>query len=274
MNPRSQAPWCGRRVVLASAVLLTVVLAACSSSDASTDGATDAADEPTTEEAADATTTSTVDPSTVPPGGEGWTANARAHDAEIGQSFGYDCPPMGTPQEVWGAGYYASPSSVCTAAVQVGLISFVEGGQVTIEMVDGRESYAAATANAVTSVAAGSSAASFIFPSAPEGGLGDIPRQIAWTETPESQGAVVGEKRTVSCRSSGTVQQVWGFGTYTANSSICSAALQQGRITQGAGGRVHYSVRPGLDSYESGNRNGVPSDSFGAYPLSFVIEPT
>jgi hypothetical protein len=74
--------------------------------------------------------------------GEGsWEANAIAFRGQVGRRATYACPPFGTPYWVWGTDVYTDDSSVCTAAVHVGLITLLDGGTVTIEMLDGQSSY-------------------------------------------------------------------------------------------------------------------------------------
>jgi hypothetical protein len=51
---------------------------------------------------------------------------------------------------VWGDGPFTDDSSVCTAGVFVGAITFEDGGTVTIEMTGPQESYEPAEANGVS----------------------------------------------------------------------------------------------------------------------------
>jgi hypothetical protein len=74
------------------------------------------------------------------------------------------------------------------------------------------------------------------------------------------------------CPPQGTPATVWGSNPYTADSSICTAAVHAGRITTAGGGDVVIVVRPGQSSYEGSTRNGVTTNSWGDYRLSYLVE--
>jgi hypothetical protein len=65
---------------------------------------------------------------------------------------------------------------------------------------------------------------------------------------------------------------VWGTDTYTADSSICTAALHAGKITRDRGGIVTIELRPGEAVYTGSLRNGVQSTDYGAYGRSYVFK--
>ena len=52
---------------------------------------------------------------------------------------------------MWGTDTYTADSKICTAAVLEGLITVEDGGEVTIEVIEGLDSYEGSTANGVTS---------------------------------------------------------------------------------------------------------------------------
>ena len=70
---------------------------------------------------------------------------------EVGVSHTVTCPPGGTEFSVWGTVRYTGDSSICTAAVHDGRISFADGGMVTYEMLGGQDSYLGSTQHGVTS---------------------------------------------------------------------------------------------------------------------------
>jgi hypothetical protein len=80
-----------------------------------------------------------------------WLATAEEHRSQIGERFTYECPPEGSALVIWGATVYTDDSSVCTAAVHMGLISVASGGTVTIEMRPGRGAYSSIRQNGITS---------------------------------------------------------------------------------------------------------------------------
>jgi hypothetical protein len=62
---------------------------------------------------------------------------------------------------------------------------------------------------------------------------------------------------------------VWGTATYTADSSICTAAVHAGLFDQAEGGTVTIEVVAGLDAYEGTTANGVTTRAYGAYDPAF-----
>ena len=102
-------------------------------------------------------------PVTPKPGGSGWGADATRFAHQAGKLFSYLCPPNGTENAVWGTTTYTDDSSVCTAAVNHGLITFESGGTVTIEMRAGLASYTGSNRNGTTTESSGHSTGSFVF---------------------------------------------------------------------------------------------------------------
>lgn len=68
------------------------------------------------------------------------------------QTFTFTLPAGGTEYPIWGTGISTDDSSIGTAAVHAGLISFAEGGTVIILVLPGQESYTGSTQNGVTSM--------------------------------------------------------------------------------------------------------------------------
>jgi hypothetical protein len=66
---------------------------------------------------------------------------------------------------------------------------------------------------------------------------------------------------------------VWGSGSYTDDSSICTAAVHAGRIQPASGGVVTARIVAGLPRYVGSARNGVTTSSFGRFQGSFVLLP-
>jgi hypothetical protein len=92
-----------------------------------------------------------------------WTTDATQWRYDIGKRFSIVLPPNGTAGAVWGTGVYTDDSSIGTAAVHMGLITFANGGSVTIEMRPGQDSYQAMQLNGVTSSSYGEWEGSFVF---------------------------------------------------------------------------------------------------------------
>lgn len=99
-----------------------------------------------------------------PPGSakSGWTVTANDLGSAAGARFTLWCPPNGSAGPVWGSDPYASESSICTAAVHAGTISFGTGGNAIIELRGGLSSFVASTRNGVTTQSADSPRGSFM----------------------------------------------------------------------------------------------------------------
>lgn len=97
--------------------------------------------------------------------GTDWNATATSLRGRNGEQFVFQCPPGGTAgRGPWGGDVYADHSSVCTAAVHAGLVSFASGGSATIEIRAGQDFYAGSPGQGgVTSSAAGGWPGSFAF---------------------------------------------------------------------------------------------------------------
>jgi hypothetical protein len=74
------------------------------------------------------------------------------------------------------------------------------------------------------------------------------------------------------CPPNGTLATVWGTDIYTDDSSVCTAGVHAGVITQAAGGTVRIVIRPGLAAYNGTSRNGITTERW-AEPWhgSFVV---
>jgi len=92
-----------------------------------------------------------------------WTTTADTFEPEIGKVYNLKCPPKGTKAEVWGSDVYTTDSSICTAAVHWGEFSLKEGGDVTIEIKPGRDTYGSSTRNGITTDNFGKFPKSFVF---------------------------------------------------------------------------------------------------------------
>lgn len=64
---------------------------------------------------------------------------------------------------------------------------------------------------------------------------------------------------------------VWGTEVYTSDSSICSAAVHAGVITQADGGLVLVTMLPGQDSYVGSTANGITTIDYAAWDESFTV---
>lgn len=173
---------------------------------------------------------------------------------------------------VWGTDVYTDDSSVCHAAVHAGIIGF-DGGVVTVVALPGRASYAASERNGVASSPWAGWGRSITFRAANiAGGARPLPpRQSAAASCP-SDAQRIGDVG-LTCRCGGGslgAGPVWGSGPYTADSSICNAAVHSGLIGDD-GGVVTLRIAPGRASYAGTQRNGVSTGNWGTFEKSFVF---
>lgn len=202
-----------------------------------------------------------------------WRANASQHRGQNGTRVSYQCPAGGSGSPVWGSGPYTDDSSVCTAAVHAGVITFEQGGSVQIEIRAGQGSYGASAAHGVTTGSWGAFDGSFVVvgsdptPAPPEPGV----QSATWSTSPGSFRGSNGRQLTYRCPSGGSPKPVWGSGPYTDDSSVCTAAVHAGKITFARGGTVRIEIRAGQGSYRGSVAHGVTTGAWGAFEGSFAV---
>ena len=94
-------------------------------------------------------------------------------------------------------------------------------------------------------------------------------KAIGWGDNAGEHRGHNGERFSYSCPAGGTAGSLWGTGTYTDDSSICTAAVHAGLISLASGGTVTIEIRAGQQSYQGSNQNGVTSASYAAWSGSF-----
>ena len=242
--------------LIALAVVPLALLAACGGDD----------------EPAATTTTSTTSTTQAPAeGGSGealdaWRRNATEFRDRVGEQVDIECPAGGQIGTVWGSNVYTDDSSICSAAVHAGLITVEEGGDVTIELVEGQDEYVGMESNGVDSQDFGPYAGSFSFPDAEPL---EVEGSIDWARAANFYKDRERDEHTVTCEPNGAPGSVWGTEVYTEDSSICTAAAHAGLITVEEGGEVTFELVEGQDAYEGSEANGITSNDFGAYGGSF-----
>lgn len=204
-----------------------------------------------------------------------WEATATSLKGADGQTLTLACSPGGTPHSVWGSDIYTSDSSICTAGVHSGLISFERGGTVTIELRPGRTIYGSSERNGVTTSAYGSYQHSFVFKTPnTEAVVREAEDQTAvlWNASASMVTFEVGKTLKFKCPAGGGESAVWGTDIYTLDSSICNAAVHAGKLKRESGGPVTIELRPGEDSYKGSTRNGIKSNDYEKYGSSFIVK--
>jgi len=223
-----------------------------------------------------------------------WLLTAEGLDASVGQRVTLKLPPNGQVSSVWGTGIYTNDSSIGSAAVHMGLLTFEKGGEVTIEIRNGQASYEGSTRNGVSSTSYGEWGGSFVFIDRSGKEITLAPKQVVapvasappvvaapkeqiqeeavdWGTDASTWSAVVGERVSLTLPPDGSARTIWGTGVYTDDSSIGTAAVHMGLITFAQGGKVTIEIRAGYESYEGSSLNGVSSDAYGAWDASFVF---
>ncbi|MCX7299631.1 MAG: LCCL domain-containing protein [Rhodobacterales bacterium] len=195
---------------------------------------------------------------------------ANAQDELCGQypvgqsSYACTCTPDAAVGSVWGSGPYTADSNFCTAAFHAGVIGLDGGSVVALEM-GPQEFFVGSEANFVVSGDWGPYPNSFIF---------DSPVSAAAASDIEACMTLPNEAEVYRCgcdAAAATSGKVWGSGPYTADSSICKAALHAGVIGP-EGGEVLVLRTEGLQNYQGSEVNYVQTESWGAFGSSFVFE--
>ena len=204
-----------------------------------------------------------------------WEANATSLSGKDGETFTLACSPGGTEHSVWGSDIYTADSSICTAAVHSGLITYQQGGAVTIELRPGRSIYGCSERNGVTTGYYGPYQHSFVFKTPNIEALvraADEQTPVLWNTSPAMVSPETGKIYKFKCPPGGKEGNVWGTDIYTADSSICNAAVHAGKLTMDSGGSVTIELRPGESSYKGTTRNGIRTNDYGTYGRSFVVK--
>jgi len=217
-------------------------------------------------------------PASVPPSSStqatptSWEAKASSLNGAEGQTLTLACSPGGEAHQVWGSDIYTDDSSICTAAVHSGLITFADGGTVTIELRAGRSTFGASERNGVTTSSYGSWPHSFVFKTPNTEALvkaADESTPVLWNSPAAIMPFEAGKTVKFRCPAGGKEYNVWGTDTYTLDSSICTAAVHAGKIQLETGGPVTIEMRPGAPSYKGSERNGIKTNDYGQYGSSF-----
>jgi hypothetical protein len=204
-----------------------------------------------------------------------WEAKATSLNGKDGETFTLACSPGGTEHSVWGSDIYTADSSICTAAVHSGLITYQQGGAVTIELRPGRTIYGCSERNGVTTSPYGSYQNSFVFKTPNTEALvreAEDQTPVLWNTSASMVSFEPGKTYKFKCPSSGKESSVWGTDIYTLDSSICNAAVHASKLSMESGGSVTIELRPGEPSYKGTTRNGITTNDYGKYGQSFVVK--
>lgn len=215
--------------------------------------------------------------SALPSANVDWFLTAEGLDAEVGDRLTLQLPPNGTASRIWGTEIYTGDSSIGSAAVHMGLVSFAAGGEVTILIEEGASSYKGTSSNGVTSESYGEWGLSFVFLDEQGNIVRSQPSHVSsiqldgidWSTNATDWEQDIGARYTIDFPPGGDASSVWGTTVYTSDSSIGTAAVHAGLISFDTGGRVTIEIVEGQMSYEGSSRYGVDSSSYEAWGGSF-----
>lgn len=219
-----------------------------------------------------------VDPGvTLAPRDTTWVMGASKWQGYWGRRETLRCPAGGPLDMAWGTDIYTDDSSICTAAVHAGLISVKEGGVVTIEIRPDAGQYGGTRRNGLQTgdwMEPWNGAFIFVWGEA----LNGPEPAIAATGTlqVDSWAGQPGRVLTFQCLGPFEIYPLFGTDVYTDDSSVCSAAVHAGLITQKAGGLVSIKLMNGIESFVASTRNGVTSyqsNGWKGQSFSFVATP-
>lgn len=196
-----------------------------------------------------------------------WDVTVESANGRVGEQFSITLPPGGDYRTVWGTYFYTGDSSIGSAAVHAGLITFAQGGTVTVEVLDGMDYYIGSQMNGVSTSYYGGWGSSFTFIQNGRRVFAQPYNVIAWDISAD----LFPEDATVTVRlpPGGFSATVWGTDVYTSDSSIGTAAVHAGLITFNDGGEVTIRRVPGQKSYRGSQRNGVSTSDYGEWGGSF-----
>lgn len=182
--------------------------------------------------------------------------------------------------DIWGTDVYTDDSHVCTAAYHAGAMQRGAGGTVTLMAAGAGDGFPASERNGLESRQWGSYGGSFRFVeyrpgSAPVAAMSETPRDIgrcADADLTQMRGQA-GALLSCSCPADTYISgDIWGSGTYTDDSHICTAAYHDGALSRGAGGSATFRLSGAQDGFAATERNGLQSRDWGAYDGSFTFE--
>jgi hypothetical protein len=98
---------------------------------------------------------------------------------------------------------------------------------------------------------------------------------IPWGANVVSSSFVIGSTYKFFCPANGIRTSIWGTDTYTADSSICGAAVHAGMIAAENGGNVTLIVLGAQPGFNGSLRNSVSTNFFNSFAKSFAfLNPT
>jgi serine/threonine-protein kinase len=212
-------------------------------------------------------------PASGPPG-DAPAAPARldGYQNQVGQAF--DFRVTGTADgPLWGTDVYSTDSSLATAAVHAGALKVGETGVVRVRIVAPPPAYQGSTRNGVSSDSWGAWPGAFTVARAPAAAAAAPAALAAPVPDPGNLTAYQGQVgQTLYFRVTGSRDgSLWGTDVYTTDSSLATAAVHAGVLTEGQTGTVQVKIVAPPPSFRGSTRNGVTSSDWEAYPAAFEV---
>ena len=196
---------------------------------------------------------------------ETWRLTLSDMDTEPGEIISIELPAGGFYRTVFGSGIYGGNSSIGSAAVHAGLISYESGGKVTLVVRRSPVYFMGGKSNGVQSNVGDRQESAFAF--IQDDRLVEVPIEIRWSMS--ATGMPVGTKITATLPPGGKNLFVFGSGPYDMDSAIGAAAVHAGIIDFENGGEVSLEVLP-RKPFEIGTEaNGVISLNAGDGKTSY-----
>lgn len=194
------------------------------------------------------------------------TDSASGFSRQTGRRLVFICPAIDQPSpDVWGTDIYADDSSICSAAIHAGFLSFGRAGLVAIVMGGIAGTFEGTGRNGVKSADYANADYSYAF----SRNIG--PADIDWTTNALRMPPDFNEPVTVLCPAGGNTSDfIWGTGTYISDSAICVAAVHAGVITLD-GGAVTVTRAPGQDTFEASRQHEVQSLGWSVWTEAFRV---
>ncbi|XP_071984131.1 uncharacterized protein [Engystomops pustulosus] len=186
-------------------------------------------------------------------------------------------------EDVWGSDIYTDDTPMCLAAIHSGWLKPV-GGRAFVKKMPGQNMYEGSTRNGITSYEHEEWSGSFTFISPEEAAKFTTVTQRPSKPKPAPKLPVA----EALCSSSalhlpapltevicpaGCMDeyiQVWGSKIFTDDSSICQAAIHDGKLPV-TGGRVVVQKKPGEKQYVASLQNGIQSFDYEEWTGSFIV---
>lgn len=192
----------------------------------------------------------------------------------IGGTYVVTCPTGCDAGTIWGTDEYTYDSDLCTAAAHAGVISLEAGGTFMMTITEGMDDYAGTEQNGIVSDDWTTDwEASFIpEPITEEPMMSADAEVVDCTTNANAFDLDVGESMSFACPANCEPDTVWGTDVYTDDSSLCSAAIHAGAISQLEGGVFTVTMVEGLDEHPGTERNGISTSDWGSWSTSFTVE--